>query len=284
MKQKLTEWEKAQATIENMTTLELAHVLDDILQICIVEFDPKFEVFYQGILHHLKEYDCMDVLKKRLIKAGKKFSNYQKKVEKEKRGLKYQENIYFDYMEWKKGIGDNYIISFADDCKEVLKEKYPEIRNDITSNYICELVRREKKRKKQEKKNDGKKVTVNIEVKKPELKDSDLEKKDLNVENIIDVSRSKKNSKELLAILEKANLIYLANEIMETLGDKNTDHIQIFLHFGVCQMLHSGTSGKEYSRTDKQIIKNPSKTKSMTYEALYDDCVKRIKELNVLYC
>lgn len=239
---------------------ELAETIDFAFNQEFQEIDPSFQSYYKKEIDRLRAYDALKVQLSILKKEENKIKKYLKDEQKYQIIMNNLDKLEQMYNEWKNSLTEEDLsVLFIDDWQEEflnmswfdLEKVFPEIR--LTTNLIKKMLRTARDQK------GISKVKEKYKITKPEKPEQNNDLKDLK-ENQIDRSYSKKSDAELLEMLSRSDLEYLADMIGDAVINGATDKLKIAIRFTFAHYCQSNTKGKEYSRTDKQTIKDTSKT------------------------
>lgn len=239
---------------------ELAETLDFAFSQEFQEIDPDFHSYYKREIDRLRAYDALKVQLSILQKEKSKIKKYLKDEHKYQIIMNNLQKINQMYIDWKESLTPNekeelkvvvtdWQEEFVDMCWYDLEEIFPDIK--ITVNLVKKILRTARSQ------NDS---TINIKEKYKITPPVKPEKNERLKENQIDRSYSEKTDAELLQMLNRNDLEYLADMVGDAVINQKTDKLRMAIRFTFAHYCQSNTKGKEYSRTDKQTIKDASKT------------------------
>ena len=236
---------------------ELAEIINFAFQQEFNEIDPDFQLFYQKELDRLRAFDALRAQILILKKEKSKIKKYLKDEQKYQIIMDNLDKVEQMYYDWKNSLTEEDIMEisiidwyedFLDICGADLEKIFPDIK--LTTNLIKKIVRTARDKNGRSTVKDKYKITEPI---KPEQTHNFKE-------NQIDRSYSKKTDAELLKMLGRSALEYLTDMICDALVIRSTDKLKMAIRFTIAHYCDSNTKGKEYSRTDKQAVKDASKT------------------------
>ena len=248
----MDESKEVESYLESVKSPKLAETIDFALNQEFQEIDPEFQSYYKKELDRLRAYDALKVQLKILAKYKRDLEKYPEKEEAYKIKLKNLDKLYDMFTKWQEDVSGNeptYVENFYCDNEDELIESFPEIE-DLCINVVRKMIRTARDQKGISKVKEKYKITTPVKPERSErLK-----------ENQIDRSYSEKSDAELLKMLGRNDLEYLADMIGDAVINQKTDKLRIAIRFTFAHYCQSNTKGKEYSRTDKQTIKDGRKT------------------------
>lgn len=243
---------KEENYLSSVSDKELAETIDFAFDQEFHEIDPDFQSYYMKEIDRLRAYDALKVQLNILRKYKHDLEKYEHKKEAYEIKMKNLDELYKMFTEWQEKVsGDEaaYVENFYDDNIDTLIKTFPEIE-DLCTNVVRKMIRTARDQQGISKVKDKYKIT---EPEKPEKK-MDFK------ENQIDRSYSEKTNAELLELLGRNDLEYLADMIGDAVINQKTDKLRMAIRFVFAHYCQSNTKGKEYGRTDKQDKKDASKT------------------------
>lgn len=264
---KREETEETENYLESVSDKELAETLDYAFSQELSKFDSAFPSYYEEQIDRLRAFDA---LKAQTAILGK-YRNAEKKYQRELENL---DTLYDIYKTWKKDtsrITPSYIDDFYYSNQSKISALFPEL-DRVSLNKVSKMIRtaREKEHlKKEEKENTEKKMGSKTKYRpiKDRYKITEPKKpEEINSfqKNQIDRSLSPKSDAELMQLLGRGTLEGLADMTAEAMVTQRTDKLKLTIQFLFSHYCNANTKGKEYSRTDKQVTKNGSKTSGKT--------------------
>lgn len=226
---------------------ELAETIDFALSQEFQGIDPEFKDYYEKEIDRLRAYDALKVQLKILKKYKSDLEKYPEKEEAYKIKMQNLDKLYDMFTEWQREVSGGqatYVEDFCYDNKAELIESFPEI-DDLCINVVRKMIRTARDKKGISKVKDKYKITAPVKPNKNE----DLK------ESHIDRSYSEKSNAELLMLLGRNALEYLADMIGDAAINGATDKLKIAIRFTFAHYCQSNTKGKESNRSN-----NASKT------------------------
>ncbi len=258
--------QKFQDYIKSTKPIDLAKDLDYVLETGFDNIDPDFKFFYMQTINRIRERDDFHQQLNYLKYIENKNNEYKKKSKQYDTLVSHQEDLLKMYISWKQ---DNTIKKYNADMEEFYinnKENISRLltkdAGKLTLNLIKKLIRNARGEAKER-----------YRLKKPVCCFSYVDIERFEKDKVYLPLSTKKNF-ELLAELGEQALILLAINAVKALNN-TTDDLRVCLIFEVAHAVSSKTKGKEYARTDKQTIKDPSKT-------LHKPIQEYIEEYNTL--
>lgn len=268
----MDELRQVEEFMETCSTEELAEVVDGMLETAFDTIDATFNTFYEKELMRLKELDALREHIKCLRKYKNKLNKYKEKQLRYDNLKEHSATLLHMYEEWKDEKEKIYI-SVTDE--EFRRENYDEIKSITGDDLNLSLLRKVFRYARNSTSKNG------LELKEPEFKDPELKYPEDFKRNSINIKKSKKSSVALLSELRKPILIHIACCIIDALNTQNTELLRINILFLFAHRCTATTKGKEYSRTDKQEIKDVGKTSGASYHKLYAEYISLLDELNL---
>lgn len=254
--------------LQSVSDEELAKTINLFFENEFNEIDPDFQLYYYSELDRLRLFDALNkqilVLKKEKSKI-KKYLKDEQQYQIIMANLDTVEKMFNDWKDsfTKEEKEEAYIVDWYEEFADMkwydMEKVFPEIKLSI--NLIKKIVRTARDHSGTSKVSDKYKIT---EPQKPE-RNNELK------ENHVDRSYSEKTNAELLEMLGKSTLDYLVYMIDDALVNQNTQKLRFAIRFTFAHFSDNSTKGKEYARTDKQAVKDPSKTSGKTIAKLLDE-------------
>lgn len=252
----MNESKELESYLESVPDQELAETIDFAFNQEFQEIDPDFQSYYKKEIDRLRAYDALKVQLRILKKEENKIKKYLKDEQKYQIIMNNLDKLEQMYNEWKNSLTEEDLsVLFIDDWQEEflnmrwfdLEKVFPEIR--LTTNLIKKMLRTARDQK------GISKVKEKYKITKPEKPEQNNNFK----VNKIDRSFSEKSDAELLKMLGRNDLEYLADMIGDAVINQKTDKLRIAIRFTFAHYCQSNTKGKESSRSNKNASKTPGK-------------------------
>lgn len=243
----MEETKELETYLQSVSEKELAETIDFAFNQEFKEIDRDFQSYYKKEIDRLRAFDALKVQLKILTDYKHSVEKYEHKKDAYEIKMKNLDKLYEMFTKWQEevsGSESTYVEDFYFDNIDTLIDSFPEIE-DLCTNVVRKMIRTARDQKGISKVKDKYKI---VEPEKPEQK-NDFK------ENQIDRTYSEKSDAELLEMLGRNNLEYLADMIGDAVINGATDKLKIAIRFTFAHYCQSNTKGKESNRSN-----NASKT------------------------
>ena len=261
--------------LDSLSKIELAELIDYILRTQFNDIDKDFSTYYQKELQRFRKIDALSVQVKLLKKVKNQKKRYEEELPKYRALESHSDKLLSMYNHWKeekkelkdekKKIGiilrqNLDMETFYEEQSDNIRKKYPQISPYLSLNLVKKMIRSAADKDKNEIKEKYKLVSPQFPILMEDFK-----------KDKINTKYSVKTAAELLCLLEKSQLRLLTEAIRDALENESTDDLKATILFVFCHRTSSCTKGKEYARTDAQVVKDPSKTNGKNFSKLYKE-------------
>lgn len=261
--------------LQSVSDEELANTINLFFENEFNEIDPDFQLYYYSELDRLRLFDTLNKQILILKKEKGKIKKYLKDEQQYQTIMANLDTVEKMFNDWKNSYSKEdkktaYIVDWNEEFADMkwcdLDKIFPEIK--LSTNLIKKIVRTARDHSGASQVKDRYKIT---EPQKPE-RNNELK------ENHVDRAYSEKTNAELLEMLGRNTMEYLVYMIDDALVNRNTQKLRFAIRFTFAHFSDNSTKGKEYARTDKQSVKDPSKTSGKTIVKLLDEYNSMLSE------